>query len=422
MQATYSGADKRLQYLFQNAKNVSFTQTLATGTLIGSLTIDGVATNLYAPNGGGGGGGAVTCTPLLMEGTAIARFTIDNQSYMIYAPEANTVSFTGFVTDEINVVDQHDPQHPIYYNAPTVKVGNLVISNGEDYRLSSDISVVPGKAYYERTDTYSPVTPMSGDNPATQGWYELVQGSYVLTSDQTVVSGKTYYRRSSTYDIVTPQSGDSPQSEGWYELSGTPLPIYAPPALGVVYNSNYNSGILCGTLKVRTIASNPHDDTELIIADEQSFDVIIPSGSSGGSVVSYSQLYPSTGEHIGTITIDGYAQNIYAPSGGGSGNVADVYVDGSSVLDSNHIAQINLTGYATDSELSSAVATLQANFQDGVDRIYEACVRKGSTPASHSLSDVIDAIYAIGGQMEYRDVESTLTMNMRYFGHAKEDD
>ena len=313
MQATYSGEDKRLLYLFQNAKNVSFSQTLATGTLIGTLTIDGVATNLYAPNGGGGGGGAVTCTPLLTEGTAIARFTIDNQSYMIYAPEANTVSFTGFVTNEIEVDDEDPPYAPVY-NAPAMKIGNLVISNGEDYRLSSDISVVPGKAYYERTDTYSPVTPMSGDNPATQGWYELVQGSYVLTSDQTVVSGKTYYRRTSTYTIVTPSSGDSPQSEGWYELSGTPLPIYAPPAVGVEYTSNYNSGILCGTLKVRTIANNPNDDTELVVADEQSFDVIIPSGSSGGSIVSYSQLYPSTGEHIGTITIDGYAQNIYAPS------------------------------------------------------------------------------------------------------------
>lgn len=121
----------------------------------------------------------------------------------------------------------------------------------------------------------------------------------------------------------------------------------------------------------------------------------------------------STGTKIATIAVDGTGVDLYAPSGG-AGNVSDVRVNGTSVV-TNHIANIDLTDYATDQD----IAQLQANFQDGVDRIYEACVRKGSTPVSHSLADVIDAIYAIGGQMEYRDVESTLTMNMRYFGHGR---
>ena len=127
--------------------------------------------------------------------------------------------------------------------------------------------------------------------------------------------------------------------------------------------------------------------------------------------VSVTQTVQS-GTEIAEITIDGVATKIYSSGGG---DVSDVRVNGSSVV-TNHIANIDLTGYATDAD----IAALQASFQDGVDRIYEACVRKGSTPASHSLSDVIDAIYAIGGQMEYRSVESTLTMNMRYFGHAEE--
>ena len=53
------------------------------------------------------------------------------------------------------------------------------------------------------------------------------------------------------------------------------------------------------------------------------------------------------------------------------------------------------TGYITDSELSSAVNTLQTNFQAGVDDIYNACVAKGSTPASTALSDVVTAISLI---------------------------
>ena len=41
------------------------------------------------------------------------------------------------------------------------------------------------------------------------------------------------------------------------------------------------------------------------------------------------------------------------------------------------------------------IATLQSNFQDGVDAIYDACVAKGSTPASQSLSDVVQGIMDI---------------------------
>ena len=48
-----------------------------------------------------------------------------------------------------------------------------------------------------------------------------------------------------------------------------------------------------------------------------------------------------------------------------------------------------------EDELDTAVSTLQSNFQDGVDSIYNACVSKGSTPASHSLTDVVNGILAI---------------------------
>ncbi|MBO7450907.1 MAG: hypothetical protein J6U54_11130 [Clostridiales bacterium] len=53
------------------------------------------------------------------------------------------------------------------------------------------------------------------------------------------------------------------------------------------------------------------------------------------------------------------------------------------------------TGYVTDSQLNNAVNTLESNFQDGVDDIYQACISKGSTPASYSLADVIDGVLNI---------------------------
>lgn len=46
------------------------------------------------------------------------------------------------------------------------------------------------------TYTYTAVTPGSGDNPSSEGWYVLVGDSYRPTSDTTVDSNVTYYERS----------------------------------------------------------------------------------------------------------------------------------------------------------------------------------------------------------------------------------
>lgn len=63
---------------------------------------------------------------------------------------------------------------------------------------------------------------------------------------------------------------------------------------------------------------------------------------------------------------------------------------------SNTLSSYSTKSY-TDNEVASAKAELESNFQDGVDDIYDACVSKGSTPASHSLADVVDGILAIDG-------------------------
>ena len=45
--------------------------------------------------------------------------------------------------------------------------------------------------------------------------------------------------------------------------------------------------------------------------------------------------------------------------------------------------------------IDDEIETMQENFQAGVESIYNACVAKGSTPASTSLSDVVAGIMAI---------------------------
>lgn len=52
------------------------------------------------------------------------------------------------------------------------------------------------------THVYTAVTDTTGKNPASEGWYELVDGSYVLTEDTTPASGKTYYIQESYYEMT----------------------------------------------------------------------------------------------------------------------------------------------------------------------------------------------------------------------------
>ena len=86
----------------------------------------------------------------------------------------------------------------------------------------------------------------------------------------------------------------------------------------------------------------------------------------------------------------------------GTGNIKDEYInlDGTTTgWEKIGSADVDLSGYYTSSEvddlLDTLEGTLQSNFQDGVDDVYDAVVAKGSTPASHSLADVVTGIGAI---------------------------
>lgn len=288
MQGTYNGADKKLQYLFDHATEVSISGLLQSGTTIATLTIDGEPNVIKAPAGG------VSCETYYSEGTLLATFTIGQDTYDIYTPQASEVGYTDLIEDELTVYEQQSGQSVEVYNQPTYKIGE-------------------------------------------------------------------------------------------FDIDGTTVPIYAPPATGVKYESYFTpqQGTIVGKLIVRTIGNNSQDESQPAVVDKDEFEIIVPSG-------------------------------------GGGGDVLDVRVNGTSVV-TQGIANIDLTSYATDSELATAVATLQSNFQAGVDAIYNACVGKGSTPASHSLADVVDAIYAIGGNTPHAEITSSNTIPMVFSSSVEED-
>lgn len=303
MQGTYSGADKRLKYLFEHANEVTLTGLLQNGTTIGTLTIDGSPFVLKAPSGGGGSD--VEVTPIITDGIPIATITVDENPYTIECPD-----YSSFLEDNLEATETEPGHEPaIVYNKPTFVIG-----------------------MYNET------------------------------------------------------------------------PVYVPAGVGIAYDGYYNQGISVGKFTVRYIGNDPQDATKAVVIDKNEFELIIPSSGGGGSIVSWAQFY-NEGIKIATITINGTPTDVYIPES--SGNVADVYVNGQSVLDANHIAQIDLTGY-------------QTSLQSDIDRIYNVCVSMGHTPPSHGFADVMLTAMSTLGGIQSRDVESTLNMNMRYFGRAKE--
>lgn len=73
---------------------VSFNQITTTGTNIGSITIDGTTTQIYAPNSGGGGGSGSTVevSADYQSGTKIATISVDSVPTSIYIPNSSTGS------------------------------------------------------------------------------------------------------------------------------------------------------------------------------------------------------------------------------------------------------------------------------------------------------------------------------------------
>lgn len=73
---------------------VSFNQITTTGTNIGSITIDGTTTQIYAPNSGGGGGSGSTVevSADYQSGTKIATISVDSVPTSIYIPNSATGS------------------------------------------------------------------------------------------------------------------------------------------------------------------------------------------------------------------------------------------------------------------------------------------------------------------------------------------
>lgn len=95
----------------------------------------------------------------------------------------------------------------------TEAMKNFVYNVTDDFTTDARFIEGAGKEYAAGTDvavaelsSYDAVTPVGGENPKTEGWYEYdsVNDVYVLTEDETVDGTKTYYElvKSYKFDVL----------------------------------------------------------------------------------------------------------------------------------------------------------------------------------------------------------------------------
>lgn len=126
---------EKLDGIAEGADDVKFAQVLTGGTKIGTITINGTATDIYAPAGSSGEeGSTVSYTPIVTSGVQLGTIVIDGVSKVIYAPEdagsdvtwsATQTSGTKIGTLNVDGTDYvlYAPTPTTYNNATTTQSG-----------------------------------------------------------------------------------------------------------------------------------------------------------------------------------------------------------------------------------------------------------------------------------------------------------
>lgn len=107
MQASYSGSNRSVKYLFENATEVSVEQILTSGTPVATITVDGDDVDLYAP---AGGGSDVVANPVGTPTDDLDTIEIDGVIYDIPGSGGGSTNYGKFTCDLLFV---NDPLPPV---------------------------------------------------------------------------------------------------------------------------------------------------------------------------------------------------------------------------------------------------------------------------------------------------------------------
>lgn len=338
---------------------VTASQTLTSGVEVGRITIAGVDTVFYAPQGGGGS--TVNYTPSITTGTQLGTISIDSTDYGIFAPAVSVSDALsagtkiGTITVGENSTDLYAPSGTTFVNVRE-EGSPLQLTVDEDMTITGDISGTDLKISSYKNAEATPYSPASltlfsetgGDGTGTvPGSINLI-GSSIFTpieSGKGVQIGKTnlsvnggnyvssYNTNELHIEAITTSSTASGKlylETGGSWATGT---IYLNPGSGRgpgATTSSPGSVEVNGTLNVTGTNKIYKGDNEVkaidwsqtvtsgtkiatITIDGIDTDIYAPNGGGGGSTISYTPTV-TEGTTLGTLTIDGTDNTIYAPT------------------------------------------------------------------------------------------------------------
>lgn len=235
---------------YDTVGEASVTQVQTSGTKIATVTIDGTATDLYAPEGGGGS--TVTVTPILTSGTQTATISVDGTTSTLYAPTPPTVPSASSTTPSMD--------------------GTAAVGTATTYARADHV---------HPTDTSRQATLVSGTNIKT------INGNSLLGSGNLSIRQLPSVTSADNGKVLMVVNGN------W---QATSLPLASNVAFGVVKTDGTSIIATDGVISTASSAAyevtitltNPHNPSEFnecSVTQQESAD-----------------FFPEVQEQLGTIT------------------------------------------------------------------------------------------------------------------------
>ena len=221
---------------------------------------------------------------------------------------------------------------------------------------------------------------------------DVIEGYYDTTTDR-------FYTESTFENVIPPESGKSwvdVASNKSYRWTGS---VYSRVDEGVQLGETSGSAYRGDRGKTaydhsQIFSGNPHGTTKSDVGLGN-----VPNVSTNDQTPTFTEASTrnniASGEKLSVILgkVQKFFNDLKTVAFTGSYN--DLTNKPTIPTSAGGITYDNTTSGLTATNVQGAVDEMHTNFQAGVEDIYDACVAKGSTPASTSLSDVVAAIAAI---------------------------
>lgn len=261
--------------------SVQFNSLLASGTQIGTITINGVDTAIYAPAGGSGGGSSVSyrdnTSPEDQHRTVIGELTIDGGGYYIYVPSTISVDWD-------NVL-----------NKPTIPTATSELTNDSDFITAGDArdiaaDQISNTSIYDLQGTPAIIGDVSGLTVTP----DLSSGTKIAT-----ISWADNEHGDRTAELYAPAGGSG--STDWSDITNKPTIVNSLGVYPNQWNNQTETGHITWT-----------DDF-----GEHTLTSYIPT-------VSYTDnTTPGAARSVGTLRVGDNTYNINVPNNGGGSSSVD---------------------------------------------------------------------------------------------------